>query len=465
MWRRAMGRLAQLGPIVLLFMIFVPCASAWTWPVSGPVLQTFSFDPAHPYAAGQHRGIAIGADAGTSVVAPAAGVVSFAGTVPTNGMTVTIQTGDGLAVSLTHLGSIGVARDARVAEGAAVGTVGPSGTAEFSVPYVHLGIRTASNEQGYLDPLDFLPVATPPAPVKEPAPPPPSVAPAAPATAVPPAAPAAAPAVSAPVPQPAAAPAPAAVHAPAAPAAAPAVSAEAPAAPAAAEPGQPVEPAGGLFVASSRPRLTATSPVAREPRPVLDPRSLVSRVTSPTRELAAGRRAHGLPTPRVSRPAASAAGLRRARRPTGSHPTLAAAPPYAVPAGRPASEPRHGERHHDRAHQAQRHGGLPVPILALLVLAAAAAACLVAVRMIMSPSRVSEGASAEHTPEEDPGRGRVAVRQRAAAPRPRRGSRGPVRHLRALPPVEGQRRGDGERDGRARHPGDGVRRSRRRLAA
>ena len=98
MWRRAMSRLAQLGPIVLLFMIFVPCASAWTWPVSGPVLQTFSFDQAHPYSAGQHRGIAIGADADMPVLAPASGVVSFAGTVPTNGMTVTIQTGDGLAV-------------------------------------------------------------------------------------------------------------------------------------------------------------------------------------------------------------------------------------------------------------------------------------------------------------------------------------------------------------------------------
>ena len=104
----------RVGPVVLLFVLFVPCASAWTWPVRGPVLQTFSFDPAHPYAAGQHRGIAIGADTGTPVLAPASGVVSFVGTVPTNGMTVTIQTGDGLAVSLTHLGSIGVAGDAHV---------------------------------------------------------------------------------------------------------------------------------------------------------------------------------------------------------------------------------------------------------------------------------------------------------------------------------------------------------------
>src|SRR3954451_2533236 len=111
-----MRRAGRLGPIVLLFLFFVPCASAWTWPVRGPVLETFSFDPAHPYAAGQHRGIAIGADAATPVLAAASGVVSFAGSVPTNGLTLTIQTGDGLAVSLTHLGSIDVARDAHVVE-------------------------------------------------------------------------------------------------------------------------------------------------------------------------------------------------------------------------------------------------------------------------------------------------------------------------------------------------------------
>ena len=99
---------------------------------------------------------------GAPVLAPAAGVVSFAGTVPTNGKTITIQTPSGLAVSLTHLGSIAVERNASVDEGAVVGTVGPSGTPEFDVPYVHLGIREAANDQGYLDPLAFLPVLAPP---------------------------------------------------------------------------------------------------------------------------------------------------------------------------------------------------------------------------------------------------------------------------------------------------------------
>ena len=183
----------------LMLAAVVPCVAAWTWPVQGPVLQTFSFDPAHPYAAGEHRGIAIGAASGAPVVAPAAGTVTFAGTVPTNGKSVTIVTPAGLAVSLTHLGSITVAQNATVAEGDVIGSVGPSGTPELDVPYVHLGIRQASNDQGYLDPLGFLPPLAPPASQPEPSPAP---APA-PAPAVPPAAPAVA------VPQPAAPPAPA----------------------------------------------------------------------------------------------------------------------------------------------------------------------------------------------------------------------------------------------------------------
>src|SRR5581483_4206374 len=160
------------------------CASAWTWPVQGQVLQGFSFDPAHPYAAGQHRGIAIAAVSGAPVIAPAAGVVTFAGTVPGNGKTLTIQTSGGLDVTLTQLGSLAVERGASVAEGAVVGAAGSSGTSEFAVPYVHLGIREDANDRAYLDPLQFLPSTAPPASQPPPAPSPapaPAPAPAAPA--------------------------------------------------------------------------------------------------------------------------------------------------------------------------------------------------------------------------------------------------------------------------------------------
>ncbi len=137
---------------MLLFLAWTPVAHAWSWPVQGPVLQPFSYDEAHPYASGQHRGIDIGADAaGEGVVAPATGTVSFAGIVPTNGKSVTIETPDGYSVTLTHLGSILVAKGATVAEGAAVGTIGPSGTPELDEPYVHLGIRATADPNGYLD--------------------------------------------------------------------------------------------------------------------------------------------------------------------------------------------------------------------------------------------------------------------------------------------------------------------------
>jgi Peptidase family M23 len=153
--------LPRLVLAFLVFSIWTPAAFAWSWPVQGPVLQPFSYDSSHPYAAGQHRGIDIGASAaGETVVAPAAGVISFAGTVPTSGESVTIQTPDGHSVTLTHLGSISVAKGTTVAEQDAVGTIGPSGTAEVNGPYVHLGIRVTSDPNGYVDPLGFLPPVT-----------------------------------------------------------------------------------------------------------------------------------------------------------------------------------------------------------------------------------------------------------------------------------------------------------------
>ena len=138
-------------------LVAVAPAAAWTWPTGGPVLLAFSFDPAHPYSAGEHRGIDIGGDPGSAVLAPAGGVVTFAGTVPGNGKSLTILTSDGWSVTLTQLGSIAVAKGASVAEGDAVATIGPSGDAEVAGPYVQLGIRHADQDQGYVDPQTLLP--------------------------------------------------------------------------------------------------------------------------------------------------------------------------------------------------------------------------------------------------------------------------------------------------------------------
>ena len=135
-------------------------ALAWTWPVDGQVLRPFSLGD-NVYAAGQHRGVEIAAATGAPVRAPAAGQITYAGTLPRYGKTLTIRTANGYAVTLLHLGTLGVKRDAVVAEGDTVATVGPTGDAAHSQPYVYLGIRRWGDEHGYVDPLLLLPAVAP----------------------------------------------------------------------------------------------------------------------------------------------------------------------------------------------------------------------------------------------------------------------------------------------------------------
>ena len=161
-----MRRLVLLLPVLVALQVGVQPALAWTWPVDGPVLRPFVLGD-DPYAGGQHRGVDIGAPSGTPVRAPAAGSVSFAGTVPKGGKTVTIRTADGYAVTLLHLGAYSVTRGAAVGEGDLVGSVGAA-EATGSAPFLYLGIRRADEPDGYLDPLGLLP---PPAPApQDPAP-------------------------------------------------------------------------------------------------------------------------------------------------------------------------------------------------------------------------------------------------------------------------------------------------------
>ena len=118
-----MKGLALLLPVLVALQVGVQPALAWAWPVDGPVLRPFVLGD-DPYAGGQHRGVDIGAPAGTPVRAPAAGTVSFAGTVPTGGKTITIRTADGYAVTLQRLGSTSVSAGLAVGEGDVVGSVG-----------------------------------------------------------------------------------------------------------------------------------------------------------------------------------------------------------------------------------------------------------------------------------------------------------------------------------------------------
>jgi murein DD-endopeptidase MepM/ murein hydrolase activator NlpD len=289
-----MKRVLALLPVLFAFQAGAPPALAWTWPVDGPVLQPFSLGD-DPYAAGQHRGVDVAAPAGSPVLAPAAGTVSFAGTVPEGGRTVTVRTADGYAVTLVHLGAIAVRQDARVAEGAAVGTVGPSGEAEHARPYVHLGIRVADDPHGYLDPLGLLPA-------RELTPPP------APDHAEGEEAPAEDP-VAAPAPAPVVAPQPVNVPAPATPPAAPATPDEPPVRPAAAERVDPIaRPASrsapvevesarlpGVGASSRRDRATESAGAAAPGRGGSPPAERAAHTTRRSSE-PVGRPAVGIPS-------------------------------------------------------------------------------------------------------------------------------------------------------------------------
>src|SRR5215218_6251269 len=168
--------------IAIASLLVVPAASGWSWPVDGAVLRPYSLGP-DTYAAGQHRGIDVGAAVRESVRAPAGGVVSFVGPVPAGGRAVTIQTGDGYAVTLLQLNATEVVRGGTVTEGQVVGRVGESADPVTAAPHVHLGIRISAEADGYLDPVGLLPARaaapspqTTAAPEPVPAPPPGPVA-------------------------------------------------------------------------------------------------------------------------------------------------------------------------------------------------------------------------------------------------------------------------------------------------
>jgi Peptidase family M23 len=248
-------RLLVIGVAALAALTFCGSGSAWTWPADGEVLRPFGMGP-DPYAGGQHRGIDVAGADGSTIRAPAAGTVTFAGTLPTHGRGVTIQTEDGYAVTLVHLGTLGVAKGAVVAEGDPVGTMGSSGTPEHPVPSIHLGIRRSSDAEGYLDPLGLLPPRAAPAPTATPAPTPapaPSASPAAPSVAPPAPSPPAAPPPSAAPPQPAEP----------APSPSPPVASPTPAAPVPAVPPTTSTPTHGVSSSSAAAAPAATSASAR----------------------------------------------------------------------------------------------------------------------------------------------------------------------------------------------------------
>lgn len=133
--------------------LVVPTAAAtgadWGWPVVGPVIRGFD-PPQTPFGAG-HRGIDIAAGAGTPVVAPEAGSVSFAGRVGGE-LYVTLDHGGGLSSTYSWVSAILVRRGDVVARSSPIALSG-RGHPGAAIPHLHLGVR---KDGAYLDPLAFL---------------------------------------------------------------------------------------------------------------------------------------------------------------------------------------------------------------------------------------------------------------------------------------------------------------------
>ena len=495
-----MRRLACAVAVMVALML-VPAAAAWTWPTGGPVVRPFSLGP-DAYAAGQHRGVDVQADVGEAVLAPAAGTISFAGTVPTHGFTVTIQTA-GYAVSLTHLGEIAVAEGDAVAEGAVMGRAGASGVMEWPSPYVHLGIRVGSAADDYVDPMKLLPGRTvvpppaSPAPTPAPTPVPPVVTVPAPDGAVSPPAHVGAQPVTLPSSGPSVPPAEASTSraftppadttdeiamsasasqtaspAPAAPAATLGTGTEAGhAGPAAGRPGARTRHAGQAGRRASRQIAHPLHQIRAEVVPPAVPAGsragrtgLVRTARPPAALFGAGRATAAAAPARAARPDPAglvhrrgrpAAPIRRTTRPSSGAEKHAIA--WRQSAGAAAPATRAPDDRGRRAHLMS-----PATVLRALLASVAAAVASAAVlrRRCRNPVRMMIG---DVGAPQDPRRRGMAVRERPPAHRSCGGLRRPVGYLRALPPASRQRRAHGQRDGRARHADHGHGGSRGRL--
>jgi Peptidase family M23 len=417
------GRWAALAAIV--WALLAPSsAAAWSWPVSGPVLKPFHVDR-DPYGAGQHRGIEIAAAPREDVLAPVAGVVAFAGTVPGGGRTITLRTEDGYSVTLLHLGSLAVRAGTPVAEQDVVAAAELSGD-EWGVPSVYLGVRLTAEPHGYLDPLALLPPrqsrAAGPAPGPEPGPAEPAGAAA--QQAQPPARAAAGPAVA-----PRTAPRP-----------------------------------------STHVRLSRTRPA---PPPAVTTRS---RVTEAARPVQRTRTPVARPAGRTVR--AQVPASRQWKAPTAKRSPVRSAPASIATQTRPAAPGRRVTRPTAREHDRSRAWLFGLALAGFALCAIGVVGRLRAepipvrgelgenaLRKMSEPPVDSEESLAEQHPAVDSRRRRVAVCERSAAHRPCRRVRRPFGRLRALSPAARESRPHGQWDRRARNAGDGRGRQRGTVAS
>lgn len=161
--------LAVLGFVLVVASSPSAWAAAWSPPVDTPVVVV-PYGASRP--AGVHRGVDVQAASASEVRSPVAGYVVFAGTVPADGggtcVAVTVETTDGLRISMLPLDGAYVRSGASVAGGEAIGRLAATGDDSCDEAHLHIGLRQGGQ---YVDPAPFLPAAVsvsePPSPMDE----------------------------------------------------------------------------------------------------------------------------------------------------------------------------------------------------------------------------------------------------------------------------------------------------------
>jgi murein DD-endopeptidase MepM/ murein hydrolase activator NlpD len=126
-----------------------PADPRWNWPAVPAPAVVRGFDPpAEPWLSG-HRGVDLAVPAGTTVLSPADGRISFSGWV-VDRRVITVDHGNGLRSSLLAVASGLQAGDA-VSAGDPVGTVTDNGHCPAAC--LHWGVRRGET---YINPLQFV---------------------------------------------------------------------------------------------------------------------------------------------------------------------------------------------------------------------------------------------------------------------------------------------------------------------
>lgn len=122
-------------------------------PVMGRITSRFAPARFHPllHIFRPHKGVDIYAAYGTSITAPAAGRVVFAGRKLGFGLVVELDHGDGVVSHYAHCSSLGVKAGEYVTAGAVIAKVGSTGIA--TGPHVHFEVHVKGKP---VDPLNYI---------------------------------------------------------------------------------------------------------------------------------------------------------------------------------------------------------------------------------------------------------------------------------------------------------------------